>query len=349
MVTGIAAARASTHFNHSGMRTFPMIRGAAATGLSRLLSKDLAEDIFRKLNLSPQMVEDRNREIPLSQFIELLNYVVEATGNDALGLQLGARSTLEQLGLLGYIMRNSTTLVAALRRLERFYNFHQQGAHIFLKTEVEHIMLGYGITASDIPSRRQDAEMSIASCFAFVNTLADTPVYPRQVWFEHAEPESSTAHHRLFRCPVLFDQSANALLYRHDNLLRPVLGADQGLLLILEDYMGRILTELPKDNDLPGIVEYHVSNMLRGGTPDMRTISRLLGMSQRTLRRRLEEYNLSFRDIVGNTRMRMAMEYLRETRLPITEVAFLLGYASPSAFTHAFQRWTGDNPYTYRK
>ncbi|MFW5490204.1 MAG: AraC family transcriptional regulator [Desulfovibrio sp.] len=342
-------ARAARHLNASGMRTFPMIRGAAAAGLTRLLGRDSTEEVLRKLGLPLKMVEDRHQEIPLSLFLELLNHVVEVTGNDALGLQLGVRSTLDQLGLLGYIMRNSTTLVAALRRLERFYNFHQQGARIFLKTEPEHILLGYGIVASNTPNHRQDVEMTIASCFAFVNQLVDDSVYPKQVWFEHAEPESSTAQHRLFRCPVLFNQPLNALLYRHDTFLRPVPGADQRLLLILEDYMGRILTELPDDRDLPGIVEYHVSNMLRGGSPDMASVARLLGMSQRTLCRRLEEYNFSFRDIVANTRMRIAMEYLRESKLPITEIALLLGYSGPSSFIHAFQRWTGDTPNAYRK
>ena len=348
-ITGRKRKKHATELPES-VRTFPMIRAGAACGLIDFIARpELTEEIVQRSGIALNVILDRNKELPLSQFMQLLNIAAEVTDNPYLGLHLGLRSELPQLGILGYVMLNAHTILAALNRLEKYYNFHQQGTEIRISSDRENTRLIYGVTASGTPDRRQDAEMSIASFFSFVNALAGTRTTPRAVHFTHPEPEKSTEHHRLFRCPVWFDQPENCLVYSNDTLLKPVADADKELLHVLEDYLERIVAELPSEDDLPGLVAYHISAILRGGTPSAELVAERMGLSSRTLRRHLAEENTSFREIVQGTREKAARDYLEHTTLPITEIAFLLGYSGLSAFNHAFHCWTQKSPREFRK
>jgi AraC-like DNA-binding protein len=91
-----------------------------------------------------------------------------------------------------------------------------------------------------------------------------------------------------------------------------------------------------------------VAEELSRGVPTVEDVARRMATSERTLRRRLEEGGSSFRELLDDTRERLARNYVRDRRMALSEVAFMLGFSEPSAFHRAFKRWTGTTPAAFR-
>ena len=110
----------------------------------------------------------------------------------------------------------------------------------------------------------------------------------------------------------------------------------------------QILESRPERDELLHRVQHFVAEHLSSGDPGVETVAKELGMSVRTLSRRLRERDLSYRRMVDDLRRRLTLEYLKDTDLRISDIAFLVGYSEISAFTHAFRRWTGLSPSAHR-
>jgi AraC-like DNA-binding protein len=91
-------------------------------------------------------------------------------------------------------------------------------------------------------------------------------------------------------------------------------------------------------------VENAIAPLLPHGEVQIEEICQKLGVSRRTLMRRLASERKTFSKVLRDLRLELAKRYLREPGVPISELAWLLGYANASAFNHAFKRWTGVSP-----
>ena len=96
-------------------------------------------------------------------------------------------------------------------------------------------------------------------------------------------------------------------------------------------------------------IQAQMEVLLTTGPLTMRRVANELGTSSRTLQRRLSEHALTFRMAQAAVRLKVARELLRETEMPVHEVAARLGYRKPGAFARAFTRWTGQTPRAYRQ
>ena len=91
-------------------------------------------------------------------------------------------------------------------------------------------------------------------------------------------------------------------------------------------------------------VENAISSLLPHGRVVVDQVARSLGMSKRSLARRLSDEGLNFTEVLQQLRRDLAVRYLNDPKLQISEIAWLLGFNEVSAFTHAFKRWTGKTP-----
>jgi AraC-like DNA-binding protein len=167
---------------------------------------------------------------------------------------------------------------------------------------------------------------------------------PRSVSFIHHEPASTERHQRLFRAPVRFSQPHDALAFDRALLARPLLTAEPALAGVLERQAELLLTRLPPQGSLRGAVRRALLPALPGGEPRIERVAKALAMTPRTLQRRLSEDGITFQGLLDDLRRELANHYLQGQGRPAAEVAFLLGFADPSAFRRAFKRWTGSSP-----
>jgi len=194
---------------------------------------------------------------------------------------------------------------------------------------------------------RQSTELAVGVLFRMCSAVLGPDWRPLEVHFVHPEAEELQVHRRLFRCPIRFGAEFNGLVVALSDLDRPNARADEQM----ARYARRYLDAIPAGR-VSG-VEQQVRNTLyillpagRGGLED---VADRLGLNARTLQRRLAASGLNFGNILDDVRAELAERYLVNGAYPISQVADLLGYSSPSAFTRWFGARFGQSPGVFRR
>jgi AraC-like DNA-binding protein len=169
---------------------------------------------------------------------------------------------------------------------------------------------------------------------------------PVAVTFERPEPSPSAAFRQVFHAPVTFSQPQNVLEFKRADLDAPLPSANAELARsndqVVVSYLARLESASVSSRVLAALVQ-----ALPDGPPSEASIARQLGMSPRNLQRHLVEEGASYTSLLNNARVDLARNYVREDRLSVTEIAFVLGFADTSTFSRAFKRWTGKSPRQY--
>lgn len=196
---------------------------------------------------------------------------------------------------------------------------------------------------------RQHNECSLVVGLNTVRLMAGSRWAPLEVQFAHAAPADSSEHVRVFRAPVSFGCPTNAFVVEREFLDRPVPAADKRLYPILRRYLDRVLEEMPREEGLLIAVRRAIGEAMRDGDPTLARVAKKVAAGSRTLQRQLKDHGVEFKRLVDDTRHRFSLNYLRDPKHTLTEIAYLLGYSEVSAFNRAFKRWTGSTPSEYRK
>jgi AraC-like DNA-binding protein len=160
-------------------------------------------------------------------------------------------------------------------------------------------------------------------------------------------PPHVEAYRRLFECPILFEQPANELEFDAAWIDHPMVRPDPITYVMAGEMCGRFVGEVNHDGGIAADIRRALVEH-PGQFPGIETIAAELSMHPRTLRRRLEAQQMTYRQIVGEVRMKLAVEYLRSTRMTNDEIAARLDYSDAANFRHAFVRWTGKSPSEFR-
>ncbi|CAG7652487.1 helix-turn-helix domain-containing protein [Paenibacillus allorhizosphaerae] len=150
-----------------------------------------------------------------------------------------------------------------------------------------------------------------------------------------------------FGCPIRIDATDNRLTLHRRDLDRPFISYNKELLEILTPVLDRSLDE-QRSRSIPEMVKWILKRNLTGGRLDIRAVASELGMSDRTLQRRLTDEGTTFKQLLSQARHEQAREYLADPKLDIKEVAFLIGYEDQNSFYRAFRLWEGDTPSNWR-
>ena len=191
--------------------------------------------------------------------------------------------------------------------------------------------------------------MTFAAVVSLCRVAVDEDWIPLAVEFQHSKPQDTTEHARLFRCPVIFDAPFNKLTFNSASLSLPIEQADEGLVRMLDRHAQELLAKYPPRDTVIDNARTVITRELNGGNPSLEHVAAQLGLSERTLQRKLQELGTSHNDLVEQIRRELAMRYLKEPDMAICEVAYLTGFSEPSSFHRAFKRWTGVTPGAFRQ
>ncbi|TJW05714.1 MAG: AraC family transcriptional regulator [Mesorhizobium sp.] len=188
--------------------------------------------------------------------------------------------------------------------------------------------------------------------FAFVVELGrrgtGQHLTPSRVEFRRPDPKSD-AHRTYFGCPVRYGPPRDLLVLRSTDLDRPFPGHNPELLEILTPALSAALGELSAQSSICEQVKSVLKRSLASGRPELSDIARELGMSERTLQRRITEQGTSFRELLVDARQELGRQLLSDPTADIDEVACLLGYQDASSFYRAFREWEGTTPNRWRE
>jgi AraC-like DNA-binding protein len=259
-----------------------------------------------------------------------------------------AQFPLDHFDVLAFAVRSCPTLGEHYRLAGRYIRLIHEGVYLSLEEEGDVARLVHG----HVPARigpRQPVEGMLALAVLQGRLGVGEDLAPREVRFAHARPDRVSEQERVFRAPVRYGCPRDELVLDRALLDRPQRHAEQRLLALLDRQLGALLSGLPEIRRVRDAVARAMMDELPEREPVVATIAAKLHMSARSLQRRLESEGTSFAEILSDLRRDRALHYLKDGRISIGEVAFLLGFLDVTAFHRAFKRWTGSTPTEYRR
>jgi AraC-like DNA-binding protein len=171
---------------------------------------------------------------------------------------------------------------------------------------------------------------------------------PLAVRFPHPATTRTAALERYFGAPVLHEEGETSIEMPTEILARPLPNADPVLGGYLRKQADLLVERVAGPRAVSRECARRIAERLGQGEPSQTSIAKQMGMSERTLQRRLQAEGTSFNELLDESRRTIAFSYLADRKLAAYEVSFLLGYAEPATFFRAFKRWTGQTPQQYR-
>jgi AraC-like DNA-binding protein len=311
-----------------------------------------AEAVCSAARIDPRWLDQPNARVPASAMERLWAAGEQLTGDADLGLHSAESYNPGALSIVGYVILSCRTAGDALTRLARYAPLLNEGLRVSVDHEQGATFCRFG-AAEGVDSflhrsPRQAIETLAAGIVLTLKRLATQPPEPAAVTFRHAAPPSTAEHHRLFGAVVRFGQPENAVVYPSSALAAGMLSADPALLEVFEGDARRRLEQLKSHGAVSGRVQTILGSRLNGEVPSLASIASELAMSERSVQRSLSEERTTYREIVDDVRKGLALAHLSRPSATATDVALLLGFSEPSAFTRAFRRWTGVSPTQFR-
>ncbi len=305
-------------------------------------------ELMRLAGLDESEVQEPDGRVDLEKIRHLWWTILERLPDPALGIRFGAASEVRELGVVGYSMVHSATVRDALHRLCRFGGLLFDGMNYRLEARDGHSRL---VVESDRPikERRRTIDARLASALAWVREIAGEGVEPTKVHFSYARPEDISFHASFFRTVMLFGQRRAALIFEDEALDRPLPGKDKTLCGFLDRLAEQMLRSLEGPESFSERARRAIAELLSAERPTVKKVAEHLGVSARTLQRRLEEEGKSFTAILESVRRDAALQMLKGGNMRIYEVASRLGYSESSTFHRAFRRWEHKSPRRYRR
>lgn len=289
---------------------------------------------------------DADATVPMSACVGLLAEAVRITGDDNLGLHLAERAELGSFDVHFYAMVSSPTLGAAFERICRYQRLIHETSQVRLERTADCAILSHRLPG-DVAAPRQTAELLLASWVRAGRIATGTPWRPAEVRFAHGAPGDAREHARVFGAPLRFAAGENALVLPASLLDLPCDRSDPSLLSLLDRYAADRLGGPPAAT-FADRARAALSEELQAGPVTAPQLATRLKVSVRTLHRFLAAEHTSYRALLDKVRLDLAVHHLRDDRLSVAEIAFLLGFSELSAFHRAFKRWTGHTPVTFR-
>lgn len=293
-------------------------------------------------------------EVPLREYVAFFEAAADGAEDALLGARLGAHLQYEELGPLGVVFVAASSLRAALNRLRFYLHALQSGTAIELEDGAETVDWIYQIEDPSIYPRRQDTEFSLSTTCALIRTLLGPRWAPVEVHFEHSAPEHTPMDvqdylRAIFKAPVLFDQGVNRLVIDRHDMERQVSRPPLAMAPYLEQHLRDLLRNSSDDVTYSAQVSYLIAKRLGQWPVDKASLADELGLSTRTLQRRLSEEGTSLRALIRAHRARIAEPLLSRGTTPVTAIAHNVGYSDPTVFSRAFKSWHGLSPRTFRQ
>ena len=327
----------------------------ASGGLSRLAANRVRaagiklEPLLSRVGLTIEQIDDPEQRVAARTQIAFLEAAAHALSEEFLGFSLAAEFDCRDLGLLYYVMASSDTLGNALKRASHYSRITNEAIVLEFKEAPEPTLrLAYsGIRRH---ADRHQMEFCIVAMVRVSRLLSGRQFLPERVSMLHVRSEGISTFVRYLGNDIEFGGGADEIVFPAGSADWALVNADPRLNKILLKMCDETLTA-PKSNSgafrVP--VENTIALLLPHGQAHANTVAKKLGMSERTLARRLAEEGVTFIEILQQLRASLAGRYLEDERMPISRIAWLLGFENASSFSHACRRWTGKSPRELRR
>ena len=287
--------------------------------------------------------------ISIVHYLELLNRVAVDQGNPQLGLKMAAEIEVKDFGLFGRLLLNCESLREAMRLNELYMPSISPAMQSSFSESAGHAIYVYQIP--DLPPElcRHDVEFTLGAMVTVFRNAGGAAWHPESVEFQHQLVGEEEAYRTFFGAPVRLGQKRNALRFGSGILEQPIPGSDPVLARVIRSHIDTQMRDNPLTEDVSAQCRHYIANLLGTEFCTAEFVSRLLHLSERTLHRRLQSRDTTFRVLKQTVIEELARALLLNCDVRITQIAMKLGYSEAAAFNHAFRKRTGMSPTRYRE
>lgn len=302
--------------------------------------------LWALLEVQPAAVSDPDATIPIERAYAVWEAADAALRRDDLAIEVATSGRRGPNDVFTFVLMTSATISDALDNAVRYMGLVTTGARWSIERTAREALVVQTRTAT----RRGAAlsvEVSLSEAVQKLRSLLQEDV-PVDATFRHEAPADTKRHRAFFKGAVTFSAPRNTLRFPSSLLSQQLPKGDASLAAY---FAGEANRALEKRGHSESMVE-RVNRCLTRDVSALPTLERVaaeLALSERTLRRRLEDEGVSFQSLLDDVRVSVARQHLSQAQLSVGEVAYLLGFSEPSAFHRAFKRWTGQSPSAFRQ
>jgi len=299
--------------------------------------------------LAPTLREHGQVElVPADEHLAVARAIYEDP-RETLGIEMAQALPLEITGLWGFLLRSSSTFGDMLRRAERYMRVVNRHAEFVLEDAGRQVSMTCPHPDPSPYGRREQVVCTLLGHWiAWGRQLTRSRIAVDEARFRWSGPRNREPFERFFEGPVRFGARQDVLLLRSDVLTLPLVESTPELGARFEAYAAALVGRMTLQSGIVDRVKEEIAEGVLVGAATEGAVAQRLAMTVRTMHRRLDEAGTSFRRIRDELLRERAEGLLRERRVPIAEVSYLLGYGEPSNFHRAFRRWTGLTPAAWR-
>lgn len=290
---------------------------------------------------------------PIDFITRLWHAAERCTQDPGFGLKVGAGVRPASIDAVSFAMQSAATLRQAILLVQKYQRLISDGGRFQMLPGARATWVVYHPRQGQLAFSPHQIEAVLSAVVCLTSWIAGAEVRPLRVQFSQGQLGPMAGYREVFRCPVDFEQAFSGLLIANDTLEQPLPQADATLARVHEQYNEIRLAALENATDSGSVSAGELQRWLAeqlGPVPPRRDqAARMLGLSERTLARRLKVQGVTFNQLLDHARREQALTAVREGRRSLADIALSLGFAEPSTFYRAFVRWTGLPPARWRR
>jgi len=317
-----------------------LVEAAEQAGVSR-------EELLRAAELDQAELDQEEASVSRSVVYRLCECALDLTGDPAFGLHWSESLCAAAFNPVSHLVTHSATLRQGFESLHRFHRLLNAEPSFRVSEDGDKVTVHcLDLSEASLGMQRVASEMLVLGIIRLIRSFCPQARID-DVSFAHATPEYHGEYTRLLALVPRFEQPETLIVFDSALMNTASLHKDEDVHEALRAIAERRILQLSQHT--PFTLRVRDLLVEQGPThPDMDRIARALGLSKRSLRRRLVSEGSSYKAIVKEALAIVAKRYLREKRLTIQETAYEMGFADSSTFHRAFKRWTGNTPGSYR-
>jgi AraC-like DNA-binding protein len=303
--------------------------------------------LFEEAGLELAAMSDADARFPTEGISLLWQLAVTRSGNPAIGLASSSVVKPGSFDVVAYAMMSSPNLLGMLERAVRYVDILSDAATLTITDNHEGHRLILELFGGEHPVPRERFEFDLMTLLSFFRWVTNRDLRPLALELRFPPPADVQPYQDAFKCPLRFTAPLNALLFARADVTLPLPTANAELAGVHERIASEHLQRLDHAQTCHRTRAVIIRH-LQDGEPRRPKIAAILGMSERTLQRRLTAEGTSFQRLLDDTRRELAQHYLGQSNVSLADIAYLLGFSNQSSFFRASRRWFGSSPRDYR-
>ena len=295
----------------------------------------LLEEVGGPMPDGPPPIE----RFPLNKFALLLEIASKRTRDECFALHWARAYPVGGTGIFGFIIANAPDFQTMVDCMTRFAKLGTDALEITCEQEQGKVQITWMLGPELVVQHQQLTEFLLTLFIDRAKRFIDESWRPERMEFTYPEPNQAGVYEDHFGQNLVFSAAHNRLTTPTSNLKRVAANADSLLFATLRSIAEKELKLLAPSKDVGDrLATYILQNIALKGV-ELDAAAKSLGLTGRQLQTELQRRETSFEEQVALVRQRLATRYLRDTDLPMTEIALMLGYSELSAFTRAAKSW----------